>query len=469
MRTSDYYRLACLVALVAACENEPGSPSASPPAVLSVSKSGMARGLAVQLVVELESAARVEVDYWTAAGPRLRVASSEARTHGVLLSRLIASAVYDYEVRSIAPDGRRSEPHSGVFITDTLPTDLRAVRFVARGRPTMPLALLPLRIAQSTISDWWFVIIDEDGQVVWYWQTASPPQAATRLPNGNFVFQDGPLGGLTEVSPEGRVVAQLPQPGGGVERIHHDVIVTASGTVLFLATAGRTYLDTLWMGEEIWEWDPARGVETRRWTVFDFMSPLTDRGSRSRPDDWLHANSISFGPRGNILVSFHFLDQIISISPDYKALEWRLGGPGSSFSLGPEAVFSGQHTATEVQPGRVLMFDNGFARADGGRYSRALELELNFTTSTAQRVWEFRPRPDNYSRFISSARRLDNGNTVVAFGASAGALGSTGPIEVYEVTPSNRVIWHLLVGGVGSMYRATPLASVSGEVEVLDR
>jgi hypothetical protein len=41
---------------------------------------------------------------------------------------------------------------------------------------------------------------------------------------------------------------------------------------------------------------------------------------------------------------------------------------------------------------------------------------------------------------------------------SNAALGSTGPIEVYEVTNGGAIVWHLVVtGGVGSIYRATPL------------
>ena len=41
---------------------------------------------------------------------------------------------------------------------------------------------------------------------------------------------------------------------------------------------------------------------------------------------------------------------------------------------------------------------------------------------------------------------------------SKSSVGSTGPIEVYEVTQAGEVAWHLEVGGaVSSMYRATPL------------
>jgi hypothetical protein len=46
----------------------------------------------------------------------------------------------------------------------------------------------------------------------------------------------------------------------------------------------------------------------------------------------------------------------------------------------------------------------------------------------------------------------------VGFGVPASSgLGSTGPVEVYEVTAAGAVRWHLVLEGVSSMYRATPL------------
>lgn len=55
---------------------------------------------------------------------------------------------------------------------------------------------------------------------------------------------------------------------------------------------------------------------------------------------------------------------------------------------------------------------------------------------------------------------------MVAFGSAAGLVGSSGPIEAYEVTEPGRVVWHMAVEGARSMYRATPLSDINGEVEV---
>ena len=458
--------LLAAVAGVTACGESPSAPAPTAQ-IVSVTVGAATLPSVARLAIELSAPAAIEVAYWAAATPRLRVQAESAGTQDVFLYRLIPGAIYAYEVRIVGSDDHGGDPARGKFETDTLPSALAAVGLAARGEPTIPLTMLSLN---ATVDSGWFTVVDEDGSVVWYRQAGGRAGAVTVLPNGNFVLQDF-ANGLTALTPDGRVVGALPQqfivgpngPGTGT-RIHHDVIATSDNTVLYLARDEVVINDTTWVGEEIWEWNPETGAHAMRWNAWDFLTPTEDFGPRTMPADWLHANSLTTGPRGNILVSFHFLDQIVSISSDYQSFEWRLGGPRSTITVEAGARFSGQHTAAEISPGRVLMFDNGFDREDGSRYSRALELELDVAGGTARSVWEFRPQPDNYARIISSARRLANGNTLVGFGTSAGVAGlATGPIEVYEVTQDGLVLWHLRVDGAWGSYRATPLSTLGGE------
>ncbi len=330
------------------------------------------------------------------------------------------------------------------------PPDLAAVTFTAQGRPTAPYVLLEISHGDGFRG---FVAVNAGGQPVWFFRTEGGPVGFTRRQNGNFVFLDNARG-LLEVTVEGEVVRELPQAARPGRFIHHDVVATPHNTILFIAEDVQPWHDAPLTGEAIWEWTPETGAVVKRWSSFDHLDPDVDRGPRSRPEDWLHANALHIGPRGNVLVSFHFLDQVVSIAPGFGGLEWRLGGVNATLPV--DDPFSGQHTPAEVGPGRVLLFDNGYAR-EAERYSRAIEFELD--GGSARKVWEWRPARDNWARIISSARRLPNGNTLVAFGtAENAALGTTGPIEVYEVTRAGDVVWHLELGGqVGAMYRATPL------------
>ena len=199
------------------------------------------------------------------------------------------------------------------------------------------------------------------------------------------------------------------------------------------------------------------------WSSFDHVEARRERGQRYGTTDRRHANSLSISPRGNSSVRLNRLNQIISIAPDYGALEWRLGGTNATIQVPDNERFSGQHSAAEVSPGRILLFDNGLERSEP--FSRALEWEM--TGTSARKVWEFRPSPDNWSRAVSSARRLASGNSFIGFGMSQGIAESTGPVEVYEVTPIGDVVWHLVVqAGIQLMYRATPLSDIAGEMSI---
>jgi hypothetical protein len=371
------------------------------------------------------------------------VDSNAAATHRILLTRLRADRPYFYRIVGTDADG--------AFSTEALPPDLARVGLKARGSLTTSLVLLHL---YDPFGFRGYVAVNGDGAIVWYWRTVDMALGAVRRPNGQSLFMD--LGrGLVEVRPDGSVVHELAQDRESREQ-HHDVIGTPNGSVLFLAFDRRQHAGTLLKGEAIWEWWPETGRTVKRWSSWDHLSAENDRGQRSG-DQWLHANSLALGPRGNVLVSFRLLNQVLSISPDFRRVEWRLGGVNATRPFAAADQYSGQHTARELASNRLLVFDNGVGRRNS---SRALELDLN--ASPVRAVWQWQPSRRNLSAFVGSARRLANGNTLVTFGMSAVA-GSTGPIEVYEVNPNGEAVWHLEVTDTRQSFRAEPWLSIGSE------
>jgi hypothetical protein len=249
----------------------------------------------------------------------------------------------------------------------------------ARGSPTAPLVLLHLF---DPFGFRGYAAVNADGEIVWYWRTVDMALGATRLTNGDSVFMDRGRG-LVELRPDGSVVHELAQDEN--RELHHDVIRTSIDTLLVLAFERREHAGKLLKGESVWEWWPETGSTVKRWSSWDHLSPDRDRGTRSG-DEWLHANSLALGPRGNVLVSFRLLDQVMSISPDFKQIEWRLGGVNATRALAPADQYSGQHTARELDSNRLLVFDNGVKRRNS---SRALELDLS--GSEAKAVWQWQP------------------------------------------------------------------------------
>jgi hypothetical protein len=397
------------------------------------------------LDVSLDRSAPLAVEYWTDGDARLRVEAPAAQSSSIALTRLRPGRSYRYEIVGTEA--------SGTFETDTLPTDLAAALGERSGRHTTPLVLLHLYAPTGFKG---YAILDEHDDVVWYRRTTDFPYGMTRRANGNFVLMDR-VDGLVEATPGGDVVNVLPQDVAARE-MHHDVVATPANTLLFIAFDDRDVNGARGRGDAIWEWSPEGGTLDKRWSAWDHFS-LADTPA-PRGGEWMHANALAVGPRGNVLLSVHNWDQVISIAADWITIEWRLGGSGATYPLLGADAFSGQHTAREIAPGHVILFDNGTGR---GGFSRAIEYAIEGTS--ARTVWEWRSQPLNYASAVGSARRLENGHTLVAFGMSAGLVGSTGPTEVYEVDEAGVPVWHL-VTHTQTMYRAEPLPAVGTETVV---
>lgn len=176
-------------------------------------------------------------------------------------------------------------------------------------------------------------------------------------------------------------------------------------------------------------------------------------------EDYAHVNSVWETADGNLLASFRHLSVVLKI--DWRTddgdgrggLIWKLGGRDSDFTF-PDDPHGGpcaQHTASELPNGNILIFDNGSSSffnnlcvdpADRWgppverRFTRVTEYALGESAGTATLVRDLAPA-DRFAFFGSSASRLPNGNTLLGWSATKGALLAT------EVDPSGRILWEL--------------------------
>jgi hypothetical protein len=334
-------------------------------------------------------------------------------------------------------------------VTADLPADLKAIKITASGTLSPQYALLHL-FAEKGYKG--YALIDGSGRIVWHYRTKDYPFGADRRKNGNFVFMDKGAG-LVEVDRTGRIVHELKQRDPENE-MHHAIVVTPRDTVLYVTFDTQDFAGKRLKGEAIWEWNPDTGEDIKRWRSWDFMDPALDRSARTA-GEWLHANSLHVGPGGNILLSFHYINQVISIAPDWKSVQWRLGGVRGTIAVPHDQQTSAQHTAAEIAPNRLLMFDN---RTDlQPPYSRAVEYLID--GDTAKQVWQWQAPNSNYASAVSSARRLPNTNTLISFGMEKGRNGSSGPTEAYEVASDGAIKWHVVVEGVMTLFRVEPVNS----------
>jgi hypothetical protein len=134
--------------------------------------------------------------------------------------------------------------------------------------------------------------------------------------------------------------------------------------------------------------------------------------------------------------------------------------------------------------GHLLLFDNGNGRpmTEGGLYSRGLELELDWDSMTAAKVWEYRHEVVNsdgssvykYSNSQGMAHRLENGNTLVLFGSDIDPVTlvaknpQTFTLVEADSSPEAQAlaVLDMKIPGEPIVYRVVPVTSIFGESPV---
>jgi hypothetical protein len=251
-------------------------------------------------------------------------------------------------------------------------------------------------------------------------------------------------------------------------------------------------------------WDPSNGTDEVVWDPFNFLDPLKERtdatnsdpasnsnsssafpcaGSALQIEEWMHSNSLQVAPTGVLLMSVRHIDTLIAISPEFDRIAWRIGRFGSDFTFpNPSDRFYHEHYARMLDNGNLLLFDNGDGRpaAEGGQYSRALELALDWSSMTATKVWEYRHQVGasgstpiyKYADKVGTAQRLENGNTIVWYGADTdpATLKQNNPatftlVEADSSPEANAVaVLDMQDPGNTGAYRALPVNTLFGEI-----
>ena len=416
--------------------------------------------LIAEVQVTLSREARVFIEYDNPEAGKFRTALSEPATaHTIPVVRLRPETTYAYTIGTQDADGAETLGPSGEFTTGRLPSRLDIRHTWVKGRSTQPLIVTGYRARY----DMYYVFWDETGNIVWYYiippvielDNIGSPNTIQQKPNGNLVYI-GYKCCIIEITPLGEMVDQI-TAGDAAGIPHHDFLILDDERILYPSDTQITLDDSANGGapdtpavvDTLNIWDPQTGIIEQVWDSRDFwdISDLAQRGLWTKQSGhyrWTHINSVSSGRRGNFILSSRNRHQVFSLSPDFQSIEWQLGGPDSDYAFpDPNDRFYGQHTPSELPNGNILLFDNGLNRPDseGGEYSRVLELRLDHENRTAVKVWEYRSATNPYASFVSSAFRLDNGNTLVNFGATSEPI--FGPLTFVETGPQGNDVFRV--------------------------
>ncbi len=288
------------------------------------------------------------------------------------------------------------------------------------------------------------MMLDNSGWPVHYQELDTPINNDFKMqPDGTFTYND---------AMQFYVLDDTLQPfdvytaGNGRSTDTHELRVLPNGHALLLAFSMRTADMTGFGGKEnarledcyiqevdnfgnvYWEWSTA--------DHFDILDTTPDVDKTGLLVDWVHSNAIDIDTDGNVLLSNRHLDEITKIDRTTGDIIWRLGGQecrNNQFTFTNDFIvdgvdtlfygFSHQHAVRRLDNGDILLFDNGNLK--NPHFSRAVEYSLDEVNFTATRVWQFRDSPDVVSEAMGYTQRLENGNTLIGWGASENDIAVT--------------------------------------------
>lgn len=194
-------------------------------------------------------------------------------------------------------------------------------------------------------------------------------------------------------------------------------------------------------GKVLFRWNMIEDVpleETRE----DSESNPDEPGTKARPLDPYHVNSVAEDGKDGLLVSARNTSAIYRIDKSSGELDWTLGGNGSDFEMKGDSEFYYQHDAQRREDGTISLFDNQGDPAMSDE-SRGLILDVDEKTDTARVVQQYLPPDGRLSSSQGNMQVRPNGNVVIGWGSQ----------EFYsEYTADGRLLTDASVDG--QSYRA---------------
>lgn len=454
--------------------------------------------------IELNQPSKLFIEYENERAGKFKSIKSDKEkvSHNIQILRLKPNSNYKYKIIAINNSEIEKIIGQGEFTTGELPEALKSIDTIATGNFSPELLLTEIHIGPPlNLTESYMFIIDKDSEIVWYYLNKTIENhkplmilGISQKENYNLTFNLGsPFDYccIREITPTGKIVDNLPSgPVDGVS--HRDHLILNNDRILYSAYEYRKVDDTNISGNSdvpvagfsLRIWDQTSGITTEVWNSFDSIgienrhrwTEILDQWPPSgfynrklsvpeliKHVPWTSANSIQKADNGNYIISIPDLNQIISISEDFKQIFWRLGGENSDFRFEDETnKFYHQHTAQQLPNGNILLFDNGQNRPDeeGGNYSRAIEFTMNTYDRIANKVWEYVPEPKIYAPNRSSAYRLNNGNTLINF--------VNNPRTIVEVDDNGNEIYKGIMNtntDQGS-FRVYGIQSINGETKI---
>jgi hypothetical protein len=202
----------------------------------------------------------------------------------------------------------------------------------------------------------------------------------------------------------------------------------------------------------------------REWHGLDHIPVNASDNLSYQLVDYLHWNAFDIDSQGGLLMSFRNINTVARLNPTDWSIDWKLGAYGNNFQIDdPDwGSFLKQHDVNDIGGNHILLFDNSVSSGIQPGYSRVVEYEIDTIEMTATRVWSYSHPSEIYSPAQGSVERLENGNTLIAWG-NANAGQGVGTL-VTEINNQGEIVWEIQLGEYFTVYRARkiPLSEIEG-------
>jgi len=279
------------------------------------------------------------------------------------------------------------------------------------------------------------MIVDEQGQLVWYSKYRSARDFRVQRYRGRPVLTwwEGKVvlghgvGEYAIFDDSYRQIARV-RAGHGYQGDLHEFLITPEDTALLTAynpvptdlsaVGGPKYGA---VGEGIaQEVDIETGKVLFEWHSLEYVgideSYVAPPQDPAYPYDYFHINSIDVDSDGNLLVSARNTWGVYKIDRKTGEVLWRLGGKNSDFQMGEGTRTAFQHDARHHEGGIITIFDNG-AHPQVHEESRAILVELDEEKMRAILVRAYAVPQNLISTSQGNAQLLPDGNVFVGWGS----------------------------------------------------
>ncbi|MCB9780598.1 MAG: aryl-sulfate sulfotransferase [Alphaproteobacteria bacterium] len=369
-------------------------------------------------------------------------------THDVLVLGLRAGAEHHLQAVTVADDGTELRSDVGAVTLSAPPRAIGRFTLTVDDDAARPDGYVLTSLLQA--ADSWVVILDRDGEVVWYYPATDGFSIPTTKPgrdgrsilltqNGQDQVED--VSNIQRVAVDGSGHTETRALLG-----HHSFVERADGAFAWLSLDIRDVevdgvLETvagdsiLFAAEGATDADPPGEL----FTYFDdwgdpyrmcehFDAEAYGTGAL----DWTHGNSLMQvdGDDDLYLMSKNH-DHVLRVDGQTGAVVWQLGGPESDFEIDPAAMWSHAHMS-HLWDGGMVVFDNGYHH--DRVFSRVVAYQWDEVGGRVRQTFRYDDPQRRFIQLLGDGRLLDNGN-VLASWTSAGIVN--------ELTPDGQVAWQV--------------------------